>query len=132
MRNIATLLMVAVMIAAGTAWAVDAPVDEGLAKIADSDSYAVKVPGMALYGIYEIAEAPLEPLHRPYEETVSKGDHALGWWRGINKGTYNVVEGFTRGIFNVLRAPVAGLGRYKDPQTQTGVLPELPERTKTA
>ena len=125
--KIVTLMIVALVFAGVPAYALDAPIDEGLAKAADSKSYGVKVPGMAMYGVYEIAEAPFEPLHRPYEQTVEKGDHAFGALRGINRGTYNVLEGFTSGIFNVVRSLVPGMGRYENKNHQAKLIPDRAE-----
>ena len=123
MKKIATLLVFTLVIAAGPVLALDTPIDEGLMKAADHDSFAVKAPGMLLQGVYEVAEAPLETLQQPLEET--KKDHTFGFFRGLNKGAYNMLEGMTRGIFNILRAPVPGMKRYEKTTHQNEMLPDL-------
>lgn len=125
MKNIVAFLVLALAFGASPILALDAPVDEQLAKLADNESYTVKAPGMVLHGLYEIGEAPLEPLHQPYDKTISKGDHVFGLFKGINDGTYNVLAGFTRGIFNIVRSFVPGMGRYEDKQHQKKMLPGL-------
>ena len=122
MKKIATLL-VCTMLACGAAYALNAPIDEGLSKGADHDSYAVKTPGMLLHGVYEVAESPLETLNQPIEET--KKDHMFGFFKGLNKGAYNMLEGLTRGIFNILRAPVPGMKRYEKTANQDEMLPDF-------
>lgn len=125
MKKIATFLILVSSLTMGPVWAIDGPVDEHLAKWADHDSYALKAPGVMMYGLYEIGEAPFELLNQPYDQTVSKKDHAFGFFKGINKGTYNLLAGFTQGTFNVLRSLVPGLGRYQDSKKQTRILPGL-------
>lgn len=122
MKKLAAVLAVA-MIAASPAFAIDGPVDKELAKLADHDSYAVKVPGMVMYGLYEIGEAPFEALNQPYDETIAKKDYAFGFFKGLNKGAYNILEGVTRGLFNIVRAIPPGMGRYEDKEHQSKVLP---------
>lgn len=125
MKKIAMLGVFALLVGLSPVWALDAPLDEGLAKLADNDSYAVKIPGMTLYGLYEIGEAPLESLHQPYDKTISKGDHVLGFFKGINDGAFNILEGMTRGTFDILRALVPGMGRYEKKEHQKKILPGL-------
>ena len=125
MKKITTLLILTMILAAGPAWAINAPVDEGMAKLADHQAYAVKVPGMIAHGLYEIAEAPLEMLNQPYEETIPKGDYAFGILKGINNGAYNLFEGITRGLFNIVRAVVPGVGRYEKTENQRKILPDF-------
>lgn len=125
MKKIATLLILALAIGFNPAWAIDAPVDEEIAKAADHESYLVKTPGMVLYGLYEIGEAPFESLHQPYDQTIEKKDYTLGFFKGINNGTYNVLEGVTRGTFNVIRSLAPGMGRYEKKEHQKKLLPGL-------
>ena len=122
MKKIVLFLVAAMLVAGIPAFALDAPMDNGLAKLADNDSYAVKVPGMMLYGMYEIGEAPLESLHQPYEQTFEKKDYALGLFKGLNKGLFNFLEGTTRGLFDILRSPVPGMRRFEHKDNQTRVL----------
>ena len=121
MKKLVLLILIAAMCFAGPAWALDAPIDEGLAAIADQESFVAKVPGTMMHGAYEIGEAPLEMLNQPFEET--RKDPFLGLFKGINKGAYNLLEGMTRGIMNLLRAPVPGVGRYEKTNNQSHILP---------
>lgn len=125
MKKIAILLALTMGIAGTPAFAIDGPLDEGLARIADNKSYAVKVPGMLLYGLYEIGESPLEPLHRPMDETFVKKDYAFGMFRGLNKGSYNFLNGLTRGTFDIFRSFVPGMGRYEDKDHQSKIVPDF-------
>ena len=125
MKKIASFLVVAMIASFSPAWAVEGPVDKELAKLADHDSYLVKAPGMVLHGLYEIGEAPLESVNQPFDRTIEKKDYAFGLFKGINAGAYNVLNGFTRGTFNIFRALVPGMGRYQDKQLQKRVLPVL-------
>ena len=125
MKKIGAFLILTMVITLSPAWAIDGPVDKELAKAADHDSFGVKVPGMVLYGLYEIGESPLESLNQPYDQTVEKKDYALGFFKGINKGTYNFLEGMTRGIFDIVRSPVPGMGRYEHKEHQSQLIPGL-------
>ena len=125
MKKITMFLILAMGIAVAPIWAIDGPVDKELAKAADHDSFGVKVPGMMLYGLYEIGEAPLESLNQPYDQTITKKNYVLGFFKGVNKGTYNFLEGTTRGIFNILRSPVPGMGRYEHKEHQARLMPGL-------
>lgn len=125
MKKIAWFLTFAMVIVLSPVWAIDAPLDEGLAKIADHNSYTVKTPGMLLYGLYELGESPLEILHQPYELMVGQKDWAFGLPRGINKGTNNFLEGATRGVFDIFRSFIPGMGRYEPQDNQVRTLPVL-------
>ena len=124
MKKIAVWVAFVLLFAGVPVYALDAPFDEGLAKLADQKSYTMKVPGMFLYGLYEIGESPLEPLTQPWEQTVEKKDYAFGGLRGVNRGIYNAFEGFTRGTFNIVRSFVPGMGRYEAKETQSKMLPD--------
>ena len=125
MKKIAMLLVLSLAFMASPVWALDGPVDKELAKLADNDSFAVKAPGMALYGLYEIGEAPLEALNQPMDHTLGKKDYKLGLFKGINGGLFKFMEGTTRGMFDVLRSLVPGMGRFEDKDHQTRMLPGL-------
>ena len=125
MKKIAMFLILATAVGFTPAWAFNAPIAEGLAKLADHNSYAVKAPGMLMYGLYEIGEAPLELVSQPIDQTVTKKDYAFGLFKGINKGAFNLLKGFTQGTFDVLRALVPGVGRYEGKDKQTRLLPGL-------
>ena len=125
MKKIGAFLILTMVMALSPAWAINGTADEKLAKLADHSSYGVKVPGMALYGLYEIGEAPLESLNQPYDQTIAKKDYALGFFKGVNRGTYNFLEGATRGIFNIFRSPVPGMGRYEHKEHQSQLIPGL-------
>jgi hypothetical protein len=125
MKKLATLLVLALAFGVNPVWALDAPIDESLAKVADHESYLVKTPGMLMHGLYEIGEAPLEGLHQPFDKTVTKKDYTLGLFKGLNDGIFNVLEGMTRGTFNLVRAFAPGMGRYEKRDTQKKLLPGL-------
>ena len=125
MKKLAALLVLTLAIAAGPAWAIDAPIDEATAKLADNDSYLVKTPGMLVHGAYELAESPLETLNQPVKSTVEDKDYAFGLFKGINRGAYNFLEGATRGVFNIFRSFVPGMGRYQKTDHQKKILPVL-------
>ena len=125
MKKISIFLVLALVIGIVPVWAIDAPVDEHLAKMADNESYTAKVPGMLAKGLYEVGEAPLETLNQPFSQTVEKKNFKTGLLKGINDGSYNFLEGMTRGIFNILRAFAPGMGRYEKKDHQKKMLPGL-------
>lgn len=123
MRNVAALLVLMIAAFGVPAFALDAPIDEGLAVAADHDSYLTKTPGMLLHGVYDIAESPLEVVNKPYERTFDEKDHKFGLLRGMNRGVNSMLKGVTHGIFNIFRSFVPGMGRYEDPQKQDKIIP---------
>lgn len=125
MKKIVMFLVINLVLGLAPVWAIDAPVDEQLAKVADHDSYLVKTPGMMIHGIYSIGEAPLEILNQPYDQVVEKKDYSLGFFRGVNTGAFNLLDGFTTGAFNLFRSLVPGLGRYENPKKQNRLMPGL-------
>lgn len=125
MKKIAVFLVIGLVLGLAPALALDAPLDEQLAKMADHDSFLVKAPGMMMHGLYSMGEAPLELLNQPYDHMFVKKDYRLGLFKGLNSGASGMLDGFTTGSFNLFRSLVPGMGRYENPNKQNRLVPGL-------
>lgn len=108
MKKIAIAVLCFLVTGAGPGFAFHTAIGTPIEKMAASDTYLVKFPGLIFDGIYHYTEVPYDIVYTPYDHIVGKREYATGLFTGLFAGTTRAFTHVFHGTYNILTSPIPG------------------------